>query len=69
VAPTECRLLKNQPLLIDGVEAVEARRRHAESISSSEQHSMSTVSKLKMNEPALRKAWEGTSRLTLCAAA
>ena len=59
------RLLKNQPLLIDGVEAVEARRRHTEAVASGELP-MSSVSKPKMNESALRKAWEGNQARVVC---
>ncbi len=51
--------MKNQPLLPEGAEAIEAQRKHAEASSSSEMLAMGTTSKLKMNEPKLRKAWEG----------
>jgi hypothetical protein len=46
--------------VLEGAEAIEAQRKHAESNASSEMFAMGTGSKLKMNEPKLRKAWEGT---------
>ncbi len=53
------RLLKNQPLVLEGTEWNEPTRRQTESGASGDVLGMGTASKLKMNEPKLRKAWEG----------
>lgn len=60
------RLLKNQPLQVGETAGVEAeKRKQAEAMTTND---MVLMSKLKMNESALRKAWEGTlvTKAILC---
>jgi len=59
------RLLKNQPLILDASEALEAQKRLADSSITTDLLTMGTTSKLKINERKLSKAWEGRPTLLL----